>query len=124
MGAVVCRITTPRFERLDIRFFKQLTFYLLRLLQFMNTANNLRFSAAELKFSDENADDYSMPFPLLSAAGTRALTGRYVTVYGQICKTLSQIFSTLSIWSLASHLKSTMRSTAPSGVNALHRLAT
>lgn len=56
MGAVVCRITTPRFERLDIRFFKQLTVYLPRLLQFMDTTNNLRFSAAELKFSDENAD--------------------------------------------------------------------
>ena len=56
IGAVVCRITIPRFERLDIRFFKQLTFYLPRLLHFMDTTNNFRFSATKLKFSDENAD--------------------------------------------------------------------
>jgi hypothetical protein len=47
MEAVVGRITTPRLEKLSIQFFKQLTFSVPRLLQFMNTTENLRFDSAE-----------------------------------------------------------------------------
>jgi hypothetical protein len=36
LEAVVCRITTPRLERLRIQFFKQLTFSVPRLPQFVN----------------------------------------------------------------------------------------
>ena len=41
--AIVRRITTPRLQKLDIRFFKQLTFSLPYLKQFMNTAANFGF---------------------------------------------------------------------------------
>ena len=51
MEAVVRRITTPRLEKLGIQFFKQLTFSVPRLLQFMNTTENLRFDSAKFKFS-------------------------------------------------------------------------
>ena len=51
LEAVIRRITAPRLERLDIKFYKQLTFSIPRLVQFMNTAN-LRFDRAEFTFSE------------------------------------------------------------------------
>jgi hypothetical protein len=53
LEAVLCRITTPRLERLGIRLFKQLTFSIPRLAQFMNTTENLRFNKAEIVFEDK-----------------------------------------------------------------------
>ena len=53
LEAVVCRITTPRLKTLQIRLFKQLTFSFPRLPQFMNTAENLRFDNAEIKFKNK-----------------------------------------------------------------------
>src|SRR6266403_83087 len=52
LEAIVCRISTPRLEKLQIQFFEQLTFSVPRLVQFMNTTGNLRFDSAELEFSD------------------------------------------------------------------------
>ena len=51
MEAVVCRITTPHLEKLDILFFKQPIFSVPCLLQFMNTTENFRFDSAEFQFS-------------------------------------------------------------------------
>jgi hypothetical protein len=51
LEALVRRITAPRLERLEIFFFNQLTFSIPRLLQFMNTTENLRFDSAKFKFS-------------------------------------------------------------------------
>ena len=51
MEAVVRRITTPRLEKLSIEFFNQLTFSVPRLIQFMNTTENLRFDSSEVMFS-------------------------------------------------------------------------
>ena len=48
--AVVRRITTPRLRKLDIWFFKQLTFSVPCLQQFMNTDSNLRFDSAKFVF--------------------------------------------------------------------------
>ena len=53
MEAVVRRITAPRLEKLGVQFFKQLTFSVPRLLQFINTAENLRFDSANFEFSDD-----------------------------------------------------------------------
>jgi hypothetical protein len=53
MEAVVRRITAPRLEKLCIHFLKQLTFHVPRLLQFMNTAENLRFDSANFQFSND-----------------------------------------------------------------------
>ena len=70
LESVVCRIATPRVENLYIRFFKQLTFSVPRLVLFTNTTENLRFYNAEIAFLDERvyvamyfhkADTYS-PF--------------------------------------------------------------
>ena len=53
LEAVVCRITTPCLERLIIQLFKQLTFCVPRLVQFMNTTENLMFDKVEITFKDE-----------------------------------------------------------------------
>jgi hypothetical protein len=55
LEAVVCRISTPRLERLRIRLFKQHIFSVPRLPQFMNATENLRFDSAEIEFSSEQA---------------------------------------------------------------------
>ena len=52
LEALVRRITAPRLERLDIELFNQLRFSVPRLLEFMNTTENLRFDNAVLRFFD------------------------------------------------------------------------
>ena len=53
LEAVVCRIMTPCLEKLVIRLFKQLTLSVPRLVQFMNTTENLRFDNATIMFQDK-----------------------------------------------------------------------
>ena len=53
LEAVVCRITTPRLESLQIRLFNQLAFSVPHLLQFMNATETLRLDTAEITFEDE-----------------------------------------------------------------------
>ena len=53
LEALVHRITTPRLEKLRIEFFNQLTFSVPRLVQFMNTTENLRFDTAKFLFDDK-----------------------------------------------------------------------
>ena len=52
LEALVRRIITPRLEKLQIVFFNQLTFSVPRLVQFMNTTENLRFDSAKFRFED------------------------------------------------------------------------
>ena len=52
--AVVRRITAPRLEKLGFQFFKQLTFSVPSLLQFMGTTENLRFNSAKFDFSTDS----------------------------------------------------------------------
>ena len=56
LETLVHRITTPRLEKLRIEFFSQLTFFVPRLLQLMNTAEDLRFHSAKLFFFDEKVE--------------------------------------------------------------------
>jgi hypothetical protein len=56
LEAVLYRITTPRLESLRIRLFKQLTFSVPRLPQFMNTTENLRFDDALVMFKNKRID--------------------------------------------------------------------
>ena len=53
LEALVHWITTPRLEKLQIDFFNQLTFSVPRLVQFMNTTENLRFDTAKFLFDDK-----------------------------------------------------------------------
>ena len=54
LEALVHRITSPRLKELNINFFNQLTFSVPRLLQFIDTAEDLRFSNAVLTFSGKS----------------------------------------------------------------------
>ena len=56
LEAVVCRITTPRLKSLQIYFFKELTFSVPRLVQFMNTTETLRFDNAVIMFKNKEID--------------------------------------------------------------------
>jgi hypothetical protein len=51
LEALVCGITTPRLEKFEIMFSNQLTFSLPRLLQFIRSAESLKFHSAEIEFS-------------------------------------------------------------------------
>ena len=53
LEAVVCRITTPRLKNLYILFFNQLSFSVPRLVQFMDTTENMRFNNATIMFQDK-----------------------------------------------------------------------
>ena len=53
LEALVHRITTPRLERVLITFYNQLTFSVPRLVQFMNTTENLRLDTAKFVFDGE-----------------------------------------------------------------------
>ena len=97
LEAVVCRITAPRLEKLQILFFKQLTFSIPRLLQFINTTGNLRFVVALISFEDKQivvvmvlheADTYG----LLVSIDCRQLDWQVSSV-AQISNALSQVFT-------------------------------
>ncbi|KAI0268569.1 hypothetical protein BGY98DRAFT_1101433 [Russula aff. rugulosa BPL654] len=76
LEAVICRITTPRLETLEIRLFNQLTFSVPRLLQFMNIVN-VGFNNAEFEFKDKEVNVW----------------GSFVSSAAQISNALSQAFS-------------------------------
>ena len=103
--AVIHRITTPRLEKLDIWFYKQLTFSVPCLSQFMNTAANLRFDTAKFEFLGdlvyagvylrEEIDVAQIKMiPLLIVVHGYHLDWQVSSV-AQIFNSLSQIFSTV-----------------------------
>jgi hypothetical protein len=97
LEAVVCRITTPRLEYLEIQLFKQLTFSVPRLLQFINATENLRFDSAEIKFSKKRARVQTYirgtdPFALGVSVDYWRLHWQIFSV-AQISNALSQVFS-------------------------------
>jgi hypothetical protein len=62
--AVVSQMTAPRLEKLGIQFFKQLTFSVPPLLQFMdNTENLTRFDSVKFKFSVDKVHVEVYPSP-------------------------------------------------------------
>jgi hypothetical protein len=97
LEAVVCRITTPRLERLEIRLFNQLTVSVPRLLQFMNTAESLRFGNAEITFQDKEIL-VLMSFPGADTFAFGVAVNCWhldwqVSSVAQISNALSQVFS-------------------------------
>jgi hypothetical protein len=99
LEALVYRITSPRLEKLEIYFFNQLTFSVPRLLQFMNTTENLRFDSAKFEFDEGQV--FVSVYPL--GAEIHALfiyvfcwhPDWQVSSIAQISNTLSQMFSTV-----------------------------
>jgi hypothetical protein len=99
LEAVVCRITAPRLVRLKIELFKQLTFSVPRLLQFMNSTDNLRFDSAKFKFKFTNEHVYVEAYLPEADMCTLAILVNckhlewQVSSVAQILNPLSQMFS-------------------------------
>jgi hypothetical protein len=102
LEALVRRITAPRLEKLQIDFFNQLTFSVPRLLQFMNTAENLRFDRVEFGFYAERV------FVLVYPRGAE----KYALLINVFCwdidwqvSSIAQIFNSLiQVFSSVEHL--------------------
>ena len=96
---VIRWISAPRLKKVNIWFLKQLTFSVPRLLQFINTTQDLRFCAAKFKFSIDSVHVEVYP----REAETYALSLKVsclhldwqVSSAAQICNPPSQIFSTV-----------------------------
>jgi hypothetical protein len=100
MEAVVHRITTPLLENLEIVFFNQLTFTIPRLLQFINTTENLRFNRVRFLFFSDTVEVEVHPH---EEAETYAFSMTVkcwhfdwqVSSAAQICNTLSPVLLTV-----------------------------
>ena len=114
--AVVRRITTPRLEKLDVWFFKQLTFSVQCLQQFINTAANLRFDSAKFEFCRDLVYAGVYPreeieiaqikmIPLLLAVRSWHLDWQVSSV-AQIFNSISQVLSTVENLTLAQRVHS------------------
>ena len=97
LEAVVCRITTPRLEKLQIQLFTQPTFSVPRLAQFMDTTENVRFDNAEVMFKDKCIDVGMFSREAESYAFGLTVDCWHldwqVSSMAQICNALSQVFS-------------------------------
>jgi hypothetical protein len=98
LETLVHRIKAPRLEKLQIRFFNQLTFSAPCLLQFMTATENLRFTSAKFEFSAGTVNIEVYPY---EGAEMYALSifvdcwhlDRQVSFVAQICNSLSPLFS-------------------------------
>ena len=103
--AVLSRITAPRLEDFQICYFKQLTFSVPQLLQFMGRTENIRFDRAKFNFYSERVyvevyhagTDSEMPAPAdaFSVNVECWHLDWQVSSVAQIFNTLSQMFSTV-----------------------------
>ena len=97
LEAVVCRITTPRLEMLLIQIFKQLTFSVPCLQQFVDTTENLRFDDAVIMFKDKEIIVWmslreAKTYPFIVRVDCWHLDWQVSSV-AQIFNGLSQVFS-------------------------------
>jgi hypothetical protein len=99
MEAVVCRITTPRLEKLYIHFFYPVTFSDLHLLQFINTTENFKFDSVKFKFFGDSVR--VEVYPREAEMYARSLhfdswpLDYQVSIVAQIFNSLGQISSTV-----------------------------
>ena len=102
MEAVVSRIAAPRLEKLTIGFFKQLTFSLPCLLQFMNTIEDFRFNRADFEFS--NYGVHVKAYPEMAITDALSMDVRCLHLDWQV-SSMAQIFTSLcEIFSTVEHL--------------------
>ena len=104
MEAIVHWITTPRLEKLDFNFYKQLSFSVPRLLHFMHITENLKFDRAKFEFFSNEVHVEVYP----RETETYALSAYVpcwhldwqVSSVAQIFNSLSQVFSTVEYLTL------------------------
>ena len=100
--AVVRQITTPRLKKLLVYFYKQLTFSVPRLLQFVNTTENFRINGAKIKFFRETvyvgmfSRGQAEKYDFFINVTSRHLDWQVSSV-AQIFNSLGQLFSTVEV---------------------------
>ena len=99
LEALVQQITASRLEKLHVYYFNQPTFSIPRLVQFMNTTENLRFDSATFVFDDKQV--YVHIYPLDRAGMNPTL---YIEVGGWHLDW--QVFSVAQIFNSLSQLSS------------------
>ena len=105
LEALVHRITTPRLEKLQIVFFNQLMFSVLRLFQFVNATENLRFKSAKFKISDKGVDVEVYPYEGAEMYGLSIATSIDCSHLNWQVSSVEQIFNSLSsLFSAVGHL--------------------
>jgi hypothetical protein len=97
LKALFRRITAPRLQTLEIDFFKQITFSVPRLLQFINI-KNFRFNSAKFQFFDDNVDMKVYPHVGATMYAFSIVVycqhlDRQVSSVAQISNSSSQVFS-------------------------------
>jgi hypothetical protein len=139
LEALVHRITAPRLEKVQIQYFNQLRFSVPRLLQFLNTTENLAFESAVFRFSRERVNVNVNPRKEGESFQAYTLSIRVdslhldwqVSSVAQIIKIIDPTKYSLR-WralvlntrNIVCHPKSTTRSTASNGADFLGRSAT
>ncbi len=97
LEAIVCRVTAPRLKSMHIVFLKQLTFSVPRLVQFVNTAENVRFNHAVLcpydKIIEVAMGLYGAKIYVFAVQVDEWPLNRQVSSMAQILNQLSQVFS-------------------------------
>jgi len=110
--AVLSRITAPRLEDFQICYFKQLTFSVPQLLEFMGRTENLRFDRAQCNFYSErvyvqvNAPETNMPEDALSMNVDCWHLDWQVSSMAQIFNALKQMLSAVEHLTLAHRVHS------------------
>jgi len=109
-------MTAPLLAKLEVLFFNQLTFHLPRLLEFLNTAENLRLSSATLTFQENKVSMWVYPnearmYALYMDVGCRHLDWQ-VTSTTQIFSVLRSAFSAVETLTLLYSMSSEWRNEA------------
>ena len=110
--ALVHWIATPRIKKLTVELFDRPPFYFPRLLQLMNTAENLSFHGAYLRFFDDRVVTTVYPHRDIWEADVYALEIRVIcwqldlqlSFMERIVNSLSQIFSVVEHLELAHYV--------------------
>ena len=98
LESLVRRVTAPSLMELEIFFFEELTFFASRLLEFMNTAEDLELSRAKVQLFNEHVSEDVYTHEEAEMC-TRSICNycwhfdQQVSYVSQIFDSLSQIFS-------------------------------
>jgi hypothetical protein len=92
---VICRIATPRLERLQIGLLDELTFSVPHLLHFIDTAKSLTFDSAEFIFSDDqvSAEMHDLDTYAIHIQVTCRYLDRQVSSVAHIFNTFGKVFT-------------------------------
>jgi len=96
LEALLPHLTTPGLESLTVHFFNQLSFSVLRLLQFMTTADNFRFNSVKFVFHHEAVTVFVFPSVNMGTWNFSFDINVYCGLLDWQVSSVAQIFNVLS----------------------------